>query len=111
MEVYTPLKPKDQWRDGETLESLEEAMQAELTELLPTAVVSYTQPIQMRIEELISGVRATLALKVYGNDLGELDRLGAQLKATLAASQAWLTSPSKPTLASHRCVSMSIAMR
>ncbi|MGF6495307.1 cobalt-zinc-cadmium resistance protein CzcA [Luteibacter sp. 621] len=83
MEVYTPLKPKDQWRDGETLESLEEAMQAELTELLPTAVVSYTQPIQMRIEELISGVRATLALKVYGNDLGELDRLGAQLKATL----------------------------
>jgi cobalt-zinc-cadmium resistance protein CzcA len=84
MEVYTPLKPKDQWRKGETLESIQEAMQTELTAILPTAVVSYTQPIQMRIEELISGVRATLALKLYGNDLAELDRLSARLKDTLA---------------------------
>ncbi|HVI55727.1 MAG TPA: CusA/CzcA family heavy metal efflux RND transporter [Luteibacter sp.] len=84
MEVYTPLKPKDQWRKGETLESIQEAMQTELTAILPTAVVSYTQPIQMRIEELISGVRATLALKLYGNDLAELDRLSARIKDTLA---------------------------
>nr|WP_063570462.1 CusA/CzcA family heavy metal efflux RND transporter [Luteibacter rhizovicinus] len=84
MEVYTPLKPKDQWRAGQTLESIEEAMQTELTAILPTAVVSYTQPIQMRIEELISGVRATLALKLYGNDLAELDRLSARIKDTLA---------------------------
>ncbi|MET0935631.1 MAG: CusA/CzcA family heavy metal efflux RND transporter [Luteibacter sp.] len=85
MEVYTPLKPKEQWRKGETLESLQDAMQAELSALLPTAVVSYTQPIQMRIEELISGVRATLALKLYGNDLAELDRLSARLKESLAS--------------------------
>ena len=84
MEVYTPLKPKDQWRDGETLESIQQAMQDELTALLPTAAVSYTQPIQMRIEELISGVRATLALKLYGDDLVELDRLSARIKDTLA---------------------------
>jgi len=84
MEVYTPLKPKDQWRQGETLQSLEEAMQQELTTALPTAVVSYTQPIQMRIEELISGVRATLALKLYGEDLGQLHRLSRQIKDVLA---------------------------
>ena len=84
MEVYTPLKPRDQWRKGETLESIEEAMQQELTAALPTAVVSYTQPIQMRLEELISGVRATLALKVYGEDLGQLDRLSSQIKDVLA---------------------------
>lgn len=84
MEVYTPLKPRDQWRKGQTLESIEEDMQAQLTALLPTAVVSYTQPIQMRIEELISGVRATLALKIYGEDLAELDRLSARIKETLA---------------------------
>lgn len=84
MEVYTPLKPREQWRKGQTLESIEAAMQKELSDALPTAVVSYTQPIQMRIEELISGVRATLALKLYGDDLGELDRLSAQLKAVLA---------------------------
>ncbi|KRE89224.1 metal transporter [Frateuria sp. Soil773] len=84
MEVYTPLKPKQQWRKGETLESIEQAMQQALSDALPTAVVSYTQPIQMRIEELISGVRATLALKLYGDDLGELDRLSARIKDVLA---------------------------
>lgn len=84
MEVYTPLKPKGQWRDGQALESLEQAMQEALEAALPTAVVSYTQPIQMRVEEMISGVRATLALKLYGDDLGELDRLSAQMKNALA---------------------------
>jgi cobalt-zinc-cadmium resistance protein CzcA len=84
MEVYTPLKPHEQWRKGQTLESIEADMQRELSAVLPTAVVSYTQPIQMRIEELISGVRATLALKLYGDDLGELDRLSAQIKNTLS---------------------------
>ena len=84
MEVYTPLKPKDQWRKGQTLQTIEEDMQRELGAALPTAVVSYTQPIQMRIEELISGVRATLALKIYGDDLGQLDRLSGQIKDVLA---------------------------
>jgi cobalt-zinc-cadmium resistance protein CzcA len=83
MEVYTPLKPRGQWPKGQTLQSIEAAMQQELSAALPTAVVSYTQPIQMRIEELISGVRATLALKLYGDDLGELDRLSGQLKNVL----------------------------
>ncbi|MHC1481318.1 efflux RND transporter permease subunit [Frateuria aurantia] len=84
MEVYTPLKPRSQWPRGETLESIQQAMQKDLGALLPTAVVSYTQPIQMRIEELISGVRSTLALKLYGDDLDQLDRLGAQIKDVLS---------------------------
>ncbi|HET8898328.1 MAG TPA: CusA/CzcA family heavy metal efflux RND transporter [Rhodanobacteraceae bacterium] len=84
MEVYTPLKPRSEWRAGQTLESIETAMQEALERALPTAVVSYTQPIQMRVEELISGVRATLALKLYGEDLAELDRLSAQIKDVLA---------------------------
>jgi len=84
MEIYTPLKPREQWRKGQTLESIEGQLEKELSDALPTAVVSYTQPIQMRIEELISGVRATLALKLYGEDLGELDRLSARMKNVLA---------------------------
>ena len=84
MEVYTPLKPKNQWRKGQTLQSIEAKMQQELSDALPTAVVSYTQPIQMRIEELISGVRATLALKLYGDDLATLDRLSGEIKNVLA---------------------------
>ncbi|MFC5740386.1 efflux RND transporter permease subunit [Dyella tabacisoli] len=84
MEIYTPLKPKQTWRKGVSLESLESEMQEALEKELPTSVVGFTQPIQMRVEELISGVRATLALKIYGPDLGQLDRLSAQLKNALS---------------------------
>ena len=85
MEIYTPLKPAAQWRKGQTLASIEESMENDLSAALPTAVVTYTQPIQMRIEELISGVRATLALKLYGDDLAELDRLSAAMKEALSS--------------------------
>jgi cobalt-zinc-cadmium resistance protein CzcA len=47
---------------------------------IPTVVLGNTQPIQMRVEELISGVRATLALKLYGPDLATLDRLAAEIR-------------------------------
>jgi cobalt-zinc-cadmium resistance protein CzcA len=82
MEIYTALKPKEQ-RDR-SVEELAEAMREQLEVTVPTAVVAFTQPIQMRVEELISGVRATLAAKLYGEDLGELDRLSAQIKNALA---------------------------
>src|SRR3546814_17595841 len=58
-------------------------MQETLEKVVPNVVPGYTQPIQMRVEELISGVRATLALKLYGEDLEELDRISAQLKTAL----------------------------
>ncbi|MEQ8166115.1 MAG: efflux RND transporter permease subunit, partial [Alphaproteobacteria bacterium] len=56
-----------------------------LEEVVPTAVIAFTQPIQMRVEELISGVRATLAAKLYGEDLGELDRLSQEIKNAIAS--------------------------
>ena len=83
MEIYTALKPEDQWTSGRDIKQLEEAMQETLEEVVPNVVPGYTQPIQMRVEELISGVRATLALKLYGEDLAELDRLSGQLKTVL----------------------------
>jgi cobalt-zinc-cadmium resistance protein CzcA len=58
-------------------------MQETLEKVVPNVVPGYTQPIQMRVEELISGVRATLALKLYGEDLGELDRLSGRIKTVL----------------------------
>jgi heavy metal efflux system protein len=84
MEIYTALHPEDDWTTGRSLKDLEEAMEETLEQAVPNVVPGYTQPIQMRVEELISGVRATLALKLYGEDLVELDRLGAQIKTVLA---------------------------
>ena len=84
MEIYTALKPEDEWTSGRNIKQLDEAMQETLEKVVPNVVPGYTQPIQMRVEELISGVRATLALKLYGEDLEELDRISAQLKTALA---------------------------
>ena len=87
MEIYTALKPQDEWTGGRDIQELEAAMQETLEKVVPNVVPAYTQPIQMRVEELISGVRATLALKLYGTDLGELDRLSTALKDVLGGVQ------------------------
>ncbi|MBL4790934.1 MAG: efflux RND transporter permease subunit, partial [Kordiimonadaceae bacterium] len=83
MEIYTALKPLDSWESGRSIEELADAMREELEVVVPTAVIAFTQPIQMRVEELISGVRATLAVKLYGEDLAELDRISAEIKAAV----------------------------
>ena len=84
MEIYTALKPRGEWKSDRSIEELAEAMRETLEKSAPTAVVALTQPIQSRIEELISGVRATLAVKLYGEDLGELDRLSQEIKQVIS---------------------------
>jgi len=84
MEIYTELNPVDEWPEKRSVPDLAEAMREELEVVVPTAVVAFTQPIQMRVEELISGVRATLAAKIYGEDLSELDRLSEKVKDVIA---------------------------
>jgi cobalt-zinc-cadmium resistance protein CzcA len=83
MEILVNLKPRDQWPKAISYPELTKEMQDKLERVVPTAVISATQPIQMRVEELISGVRATLALKLYGEDLTTLDRLSGELKGVL----------------------------
>jgi heavy metal efflux system protein len=84
MEIYTELKPHSEWSSDRSIEDLAGAMRETLEEVVPTAVIAFTQPIQMRVEELISGVRATLATKIYGEDLEELDRITQELKDIIA---------------------------
>ena len=80
MEIYTELRPESEWPESRSVPELAEAMREELERVVPTAAIAFTQPIQMRVEELISGVRATLATKIYGEDLEELDRLSEEIK-------------------------------
>ncbi|PCI53093.1 MAG: CusA/CzcA family heavy metal efflux RND transporter [Alphaproteobacteria bacterium] len=84
MEIYTALKPHDQWPGDRNITELAEDMRETLELVAPTSVIAFTQPIQMRVEELISGVRATLAVKLYGENLEELDRLSAEIKEVLS---------------------------
>ncbi|HEY3433081.1 MAG TPA: CusA/CzcA family heavy metal efflux RND transporter [Rhodocyclaceae bacterium] len=80
MEILVDLKPHETWPERITYQELSAKLQARLEQEVPTVVLAATQPIQMRVEELISGVRATLALKIYGEDLATLDRLSAEAK-------------------------------
>lgn len=83
MELNLTTTPQAEWPEKMAYPKLAAEMQEALEKAVPTAVFGATQPIQSRVEELISGVRATLALKLYGEDLETLDRLTAQMKGVL----------------------------
>lgn len=83
MEILVNLKPSETWPKKIAIPELVKEMQEKMEQAAPASVISATQPIQMRVEEMISGVRATLAVKIYGDDLTTLDRLSGQIKNVL----------------------------
>jgi cobalt-zinc-cadmium resistance protein CzcA len=71
-DTFIILKPKDQWPDsGRTKEDVVTTISNHFAEV-PGNAYEYTQPIQMRFNELISGVRADVALKLFGDDMDKL---------------------------------------
>lgn len=84
VEMLVNLKDRKAWARNIGYGDLASQMREALEKALPTVVVSMGQPIQNRVDELVSGVRAPLALRLYGEDLGELDRLTTQIKGVLA---------------------------
>ncbi len=70
-EMYILLKPKEEWRAAETQEELQHVIRDELGDI-PGASTSFTQPIAMAVDELLEGVRAELAIKLFGDDLDVL---------------------------------------
>ncbi len=75
-DIYAILKPRGEWRTAKSTEALREEFEAALTEGVPGNVFSYSQPIELRVQELIAGVRSDLAVTIYGNDLETLKDLG-----------------------------------
>jgi cobalt-zinc-cadmium resistance protein CzcA len=67
-DVFVMLRPRDEWRGGVTKEDLEEELEERLEEQVPGVAFGFTQPMKMRLDELISGVRSDLAVKVFGDD-------------------------------------------
>jgi cobalt-zinc-cadmium resistance protein CzcA len=89
-DVFVALKPKDQWRPGLDREGLIAEMDRVLAEADPQAERAFTQPIQMRFNELIGGETTDVAISVYGPDLDELRRLADQV-AALVETEAGAT--------------------
>jgi cobalt-zinc-cadmium resistance protein CzcA len=82
-DVYVLLKARDQWRRFAAKEELIDALDAALAEV-PGVASSFTQPMAMRLDETISGVKADLALKIFGEDPAELERLGERALRVLS---------------------------
>ena len=77
-EMFLLLEPKDQWREAGNQEELQETIRAELGEI-PGVLTNFTQPIAMTVDELLEGVRAELAIKLFGDDLGMLKQKGDEI--------------------------------
>lgn len=73
------LKPRDEWPDPDKLKTQVVADLEELVKPIPGNRYEFLQPIQMRFNELISGVRAEVAVKVFGDDFDQLIALGKQV--------------------------------
>jgi heavy metal efflux system protein len=71
-DLYVALKPHDEWTTTKDKFELIEKMSKALEEGVPAASVSFSQPIELRVAELISGVRSDIAIKLYGDDLDVL---------------------------------------
>jgi cobalt-zinc-cadmium resistance protein CzcA len=77
-DTYLLLRPAETWTRFHTKEQLIEAVAKELDQI-PGVAYSFTQPMAMRIDETISGVKADLAIKVFGDDFRQLEALGEQV--------------------------------
>ncbi len=85
-DVYVSLHPEDEWTTGRDKDALIEALAAALKEM-PGVTVNFTQPMAMRLDEVVSGVKADVAAKIFGEDAATLERLAAEIEAVLAKVQ------------------------
>lgn len=83
-DVFVMLKPHDQWKTARDRESLVAAFDKRLSERLPGTIFSYSQPIELRVAELISGVRSEVAVKIFGDDLDVLEQTAAKVVGVLS---------------------------
>jgi cobalt-zinc-cadmium resistance protein CzcA len=77
-DVFVMLKPRSKWRRARTQEELVTAM-SRVTDTLPGVRAVYTQPIEMRINEMDAGIRTDVGIKIFGDDLDQLVELGEQV--------------------------------
>jgi cobalt-zinc-cadmium resistance protein CzcA len=77
-DIYIGLKDRSAWRPGLSKESLAREISEVIEAKVPEISGAVSQPIQMRTNELVAGVRSDIAALLYGPDLGELQRFGVR---------------------------------
>jgi cobalt-zinc-cadmium resistance protein CzcA len=81
-DFFLALNPREKWKKAGTQAELVEKMR-ELFAKFPGMTVAFSQPIEMRLNEMIAGVRSDVAIKIYGDDLETLRQLSDEVQAVL----------------------------
>jgi cobalt-zinc-cadmium resistance protein CzcA len=84
-DVYVALKDRSKWRAGISKQDIGEQISVELERSVPEVAGGVSQPIQMRTNELVAGVKSDVAAIVYGRDLPQLTELGERIGRALQA--------------------------
>jgi len=79
VELFIGLKPVSEWTSANNRQDLQKLMREKI-EVVPGTLYSFTQPIAMRVDELLSGVKAALAIKLFGPDLKILAEKGKEIE-------------------------------
>jgi cobalt-zinc-cadmium resistance protein CzcA len=74
-DVIVTLKPREEWTTAKSKDELVDKMRAELA-ALPGVASSFSQPIALRVDELVSGVKSAIGIKIFGDDLDVLKQKG-----------------------------------
>ena len=101
-DIFITLNPRHEWSRARSQTELVSVIEEALDDL-PALNMVFTQPIEMRINEMISGIRSDVGIKIVGDDFGELRRLSDQLQEILltiegAADVAGEQLTGQPTL-------------
>ncbi len=83
IETFIQLKPRDEWREGVTTESLKQELDALVK--LPGLTNAWVMPIKTRIDMLATGIKTPVGIKVAGPELAGIQQVGQQLETILAA--------------------------
>jgi cobalt-zinc-cadmium resistance protein CzcA len=81
-DVFITLKPREQWKKASTQDELVAKMQAAL-EGLPGMRMIFTQPIEMRVSEMLAGIRTDVGVKLFGDDFDVLKQKAKEIEAVL----------------------------
>ena len=84
IEIYIGLKPVSEWTSASDRYELQRLMAIEL-EQFPGLLLNFSQPIATRVDELLSGVKAQLAIKLFGPDLSILALKGQEIESAIKA--------------------------
>ena len=82
-DVWVMLKPRSRWPEDIPRDALIERMSQALSAAAPGANFGFSQPIEMRVDELVAGVKADVAVLVYGDDLDRLGGIGKKIEDVL----------------------------